>query len=111
MKSDYANYVEETTTKFIYEDQDGFFQYEILGDVLYIQEIYIKPDMRKLGVGRKYINLGEEIANQFDCKYLQGSVIPGSSAATGSLAFQIKCGYELYSSTPYIIFLRKKIGE
>jgi GNAT superfamily N-acetyltransferase len=82
MPSLYAQYLTERTNKEILEAPTGYAVYYDLGDYCYIEDIFVIPEARKLGVA-------SEIANQIVSKAklrgkhkLLGSVKPSAKGST-----------------------------
>jgi len=111
MKSNYALYLEEKSTRNIYEDEYGFFTYESNPGGLYIADIFVREEFRGKGIAKEYDKLACAIAEELGYQYVVGSVVPGMSNSTYSISIMLSHGYELYYNTNSVIYLRKKVGE
>ena len=84
-KSLYAQYLEERGSYLIHETDYGFATYEYRGDLVYIVDIYVIPEMRKQG---KALTLALKIAEEAKdkgCRAVLGSVDPRAKNSTESL--------------------------
>lgn len=107
----YADYLKEMGEfKTMYEDDYGFFIYSIQKDVFYVEEVYIKPEYRRKGVGKMFDEIAQKKAKELDCKSLRGSVLPYTNGATESMKFQLALGYQLDFCLNGVIYLKKDIG-
>jgi len=112
MKSHYAQYLEELTSNcHMYEDDKGFFIYEINDKEFYMKEIYVQKEFRQNGVAKDYDKKAVEMAKEFGCVYIKGSVVPVNNGATISLKMQLALGYELLYCDGFTIYLKKELGE
>lgn len=111
MKSQFAKYLEETSHKRMFEIEEGFFIYQVNGKELYVQEVYVDPEFRRLGIASLLDQKAIEIAKENGCEYIKGSVITSSPKATESMKFQLSLGYKIAYSDRDIIYLIKNVGE
>ncbi len=107
--SHYADYKKEFEGYETIEDDNGFINYLINGDICYIQEVYVVPDKRKLGIMTEYAVQVENIAKEKGCKKLLGSVVPGQRDATYRMKAVMSFGFKLQSSQNNFIWLEKEI--
>lgn len=108
----YAEYIKEREGKSVLETDNGFATYAFCGsnkEECYIIDIYVKPEKRKDGEATKLANTIAEIAKQFGCKYLSGSVDPQANGATESLKVLLSYGFSLVGIGNNLIWFRKDI--
>ena len=112
MKSNYAKYLEELTSNcHMYEDDKGFFIYEVNEKEFYVKEVYVQKEFRQSGVVKDYDKMAIEMAKEFGCSYIKGSVIPTANGATVSMKMQLALDYELLYCDGNTIYLKKELGE
>lgn len=105
----FADYKKEREGKEILENEYGFITYIINGDSVYIEDIYVVPEQRRLGVGGKMADIVCEIAKQRGCKTLYGSVSPQARGAHESMIALIAYGMKLHSLGNGLIYFSKDI--
>jgi len=66
----YEQYILEREDALLYEDKVGFFTYRITDDIFQVNDLFILPEFRKLGFGKNYAKLIEEMANFSGCKLI-----------------------------------------
>lgn len=111
MKSNYALYLEELSNRQIYENEKGFFVYQIDKEEFYIQEIFVKQEFRRQGIASEYDRMATVLAKEANCKYIKGSVIPTAPKSTEALKLQLDLGYKLFYTSGPLIYLKKELGE
>ena len=111
MKSNYAKYLEERSNYHMYEDDKGFFIYEINDKEFHFKEIFVQKEFRQTGIASSYDKKAIEMAKEFGCSYIKSSVSPTMVNSTASLKLQLKLGYELLYCDGLTIFLKKELGE
>lgn len=111
MKSHYAQYLEELSPCQMYEDDKGFFIYSITDKEFYVKEVFVQKEFRQQGVAKDYDQKAIEMAKEFGCDYIKGSVIPTANNSTISLKMQLALGYELLYCDGLTIYLKKELGE
>ena len=84
-KSLYAQYIEERGCQHTYETEYGFATYEYQGEVVYIVDIYVIPEMRKQGKALSLALKIAEEAKQKGCRAVLGSVDPRAKNSKESL--------------------------
>ncbi len=107
----YADYLRERTSDSIIETKEGFASYRYMneGKSVYIIDIYIVPDARKLGVGSKIAEEIMEEAKKKGCVDLIGTVVPSNKNSTASIDVLRAFGMELQSAGPDLIVFRKAL--
>lgn len=104
----YGEYIAEREGKHILEDERGFITYIFLPDgVCFINDMYIKPEYRRNGVGTVFFNALCEISREFGCNKIMATVCPQTNNATDSLKAILAVGFELKASTNTLIYLER----
>lgn len=70
----YADYIRETKDHKVVEDENGFYEYSLKQECLYLENIYVKPSSRGFRVVRQYIRELAEVAKQYDLPSITGVV-------------------------------------
>ncbi len=111
MASLYAQYLREITNDLIVENENGFATYRYLNDgkSVYIIDIFIIPEKRRMKEKSRLADAVIEEAKKNGCKELLGTIAPSSKGSTISLKAQLSYGMELHSATNDAIILRKDI--
>lgn len=110
--SNYGNYIKERLGRDIVEDDKGFATYEFYEEsqACYIVDIYVHPDFRKEKVASNYADKIAEIAKERGCKFLYGTVAPGTNHSTESVKVLLGYGFELsHLTNDNLIWFRKGI--
>jgi len=106
----YGDYIKERESYQIMEDERGFATFAFNNHECYIRDVYIKPEFRKEGVAKHFVDSIETIAKAAGCKKMIGSVDASMRGADASLKFVLGCGYKFRSTCgPNGIFLEKEI--
>ena len=105
----YVEYLKEREGAEVLELPEGFAVIKQLPDCLYLQDIYVKPEFRKTGIGRSMLEVVEQSAKNLGYSKVLGSCSPLASGSTGSLKAMLACGFELSSCEKDLIFLVKKV--
>lgn len=105
----YADYKQEREGKSVIETEDYFAVYSISKDTCYIEDIYVRPILRKTGVARQVADWISVIAKERGCKKLIGSVAPSAKGSNDSLLVLLSYGMTLYASHHDIVYLSKDI--
>jgi hypothetical protein len=106
----YKQYIEERTNKSVIETEIGFVTYSYPNPTsVYIEDIYIVPDDRRLYNASDLANLVIAEAKSKGCTRALGSVVPSARNSTESLKAVLGYGFRLDSSTQDFILLSKDI--
>jgi GNAT superfamily N-acetyltransferase len=107
----YAKYLTERTSDSILETHQGYATYRYLNDgkTVYIIDIYVLPDFRKLGVAATMADTIVDEAKVKGCTEVLGSVVPTAKGSTESLKVLLGYGMSLQSSAIDFIIFRKEI--
>ncbi len=104
----YKSYIEEQLpNRFVYETDKGFLTYNINGEICQLEEIFILPEFRKQGIASSFYNEIGIIAKEKNCKYLKGSIVPGTNNAEISMKCLFKNGFKLAWTEGSMIYLIK----
>jgi GNAT superfamily N-acetyltransferase len=79
------------------------------GFCLYLQDVYIKPEFRKQGYGRKIVEIVEASARSLGLKKIVTSCCPTAIGSTDSILAILACGFQLQSCADDIIYLDKEL--
>lgn len=107
--SHYASYVLERLGKSTIEDDRGFAVYSYIGEVCYIEEIYVAPEHRSQNVASSYADQISAEARSKGATALLGSVNPKAKNGTTSLKVLLAYGFELDWCDNTTIYLKKVI--
>jgi GNAT superfamily N-acetyltransferase len=108
MKSSFAMYIEEREGKFIVEDERGFATYQFLKDCIYVEDVYVRPEYRMVGVASTYVEAIEVIARERGLKRIITTVSPRAKNCTNSLKAVLAYGFILESSDSDAIYFSKE---
>ena len=112
MKELYLDYIQERLGKeILVEPGKAFIIYEIQGEEIYIQDIYVDPLYRKTGLMAEMEKKIEALAIQRGCRYATGSVQPSANNSTQGLEYCLKRGYKLLETGNNYIILKKELME
>jgi GNAT superfamily N-acetyltransferase len=114
--SHYGDYISERLGKLIYECPEGFAVYWYrqgpLGEVVYIEDIYVTPKFRKTGAASKMADYIADEARAKGVNWLLGSVNPEANGATTSLKVLLAYGMTLDRvGGDGLIYFVKDLGE
>jgi GNAT superfamily N-acetyltransferase len=106
MKSLYAQYVYEREGKSCLENEAGFVTYCYLPKVNagYIEDMYIVPEKRSSGLGRKFVEQVAVEMRKLGATKLITSVSPIAQGRTISTKAILACGFELDSMDANLIY-------
>ncbi len=105
----YNDYIKEYTDLHVLETDDGFATYSISNLTVYIQNIYVKPSLRKSGVASRLADQICEVAKEQGCTMLLGSVQPSAKNSTSSLKVLLGYGMTLSSATQDMIYFKREL--
>lgn len=106
----YAEYVRERLGDEIYETEDAFATYRFINEKqVYIIDLYVKPEKRKLGLASAISDSIVDIARKHGRSELIGSVVPSAKTSTGSMKAFLAYGMQIQSSANDFIVLKKDI--
>jgi predicted GNAT family acetyltransferase len=107
----YRDYIAEREHKVLVLDTNdhGFLTYKVLGDCIYIVDLFVKQEFRKSGVAKKMADHVSEIAISMKKPALLGSVSPSDPNVTENLKVFLGYGMKIHNVTPEIIYLIKHL--
>ena len=106
----WADYKKERDGKDVIEWKDGFAAFKINSDkTCWLSDIYVKPECRQDGVGRKLSDAVGKIAKDMGCNTLLGTVDIFDSLATESMKAQFGVGFKLLRIDGNLIVLSKEL--
>lgn len=108
MKSKYALYLKELKNFEMYEDEQGFITYGIMEDGIYIEDIFVLPEFRKLNIASKYAGIVEAKAKSEGYKCLYGSVVPSYENSHYRNLVLLGYGFKIHSASDNIIWYKKE---
>lgn len=107
----YADYLKERTEDRIMETDFGFATYRYLneGKTVYIIDIFVAPDFRKLGRATELADMIVTEAKRGRCSELIGTVVPSTRGSTESIKVLIAYGMHLHQASNNLVVFRKVI--
>lgn len=105
----FAQYIYERSNKSIIEDENGFATFYFINDICYIEDIYVKSDMRKHGIASKYADTILAQAKLKGAKKLMGSVNLKANNPTTSMKVLLAYGFDLAFNDNQMIYLQKEV--
>ncbi len=96
----YAEYIMEIQGKRIIEDEISYATYYPVGDGMYIEDIYVKPEYRAKGIASKLADQIAAIAIKEGYHKLYGSVRFSNKTANDAMKTLLAYGFCVNSSTP-----------
>lgn len=109
MKSLYAEYYEERTGGQVLEVEGGFVAYKVTGQEVFIDEIYVRPALRKTKSGAGMLDRVGDESRALGCKFMTCSICPAANGSSEALAAAIAYGFRLHSTDADRVFLAKEI--
>lgn len=108
----YGQYLQERRDMSLLVDHEGhgFATYRITpGQDVYIQDIYVEPEYRRLGVAADLANELAAMARLHGCTFMLGTLDPTAKGATDGLAVMLAYGFRLFEVAATHIILRKEL--
>jgi GNAT superfamily N-acetyltransferase len=109
----YADYLRERVGDEIIEREEGFATFRIIDDggvmTVYIVDIYIKPEYRKMKMATVMADEIKERAKFLGCKAMIGTVSSSAKKPTDSMKVLLGYGMQFYKSNQDGIIFRKEI--
>lgn len=107
----YADYLKERRGLSMIESDQGFIAYRCKGKECFIGEMYVDPDVRKLGVGRKLLNTVIDVARAEGCEFITANIFLDDPNANSTLAAVLACGFKVVSApNSNVLFISLQIG-
>lgn len=89
--------------------EGGFAIYKHLDGLVYLQDIYVMPELRKSGVGSKLLKVVENYAKSANINILVGSTDTSAANATISALATLHSGFKISHIDGPVIWYRKEI--
>ncbi len=110
----YGDYLKSREGKEIIEDENGFAVYSFgnlgtEGSYVYLSDIYVVPEKRKLGLATSYADEVARIAYTEGVSKMIGSVDATTNGATDSLKILLAYGMRLSFIDGNVIYFEKEI--
>lgn len=107
----YAEYVKEREEKFVIENEEAFCKYGIneKEKYCYIEDLYVRPESRKSGIGQRMTDFICIIAKNKGCKKVITSMVPSAKGSDYSMKVILKYGFRLRSSDYNVIYFEKEL--
>lgn len=109
MESLYAKYIKEREQKEIVENEFGFATYKVFGNAVYIEDIYVVPEMRKAGMAKTLADQACFYAKEKGAKKVFGSVDVSLSSANESIKVLMAYGMSAHSTSGNLVYFSKDI--
>ena len=107
----WADYKKEREDKQVIEEADnGFVIYSYpTPEQVWIEDIYVRPDLRQSGLARKLADQVCEAAKKVGCKQVLGSVWETANGATASVKVLLAYGMQLSHIEGKLIIFKKEL--
>lgn len=109
MKSLYGKYIEEREGKQILEYEWGFAAYKIKGPEIFLAEIYIVKDVRRLGKSRIIVDDLEKIGLENKCEILTANIFLKDPNANITMQAAYANGFEIKESDRNVLLIAKEL--
>jgi hypothetical protein len=86
----YADYIRETKDHTVVEDENGFYEYSLKENCVYLENIYVKPSARGFRIVKNYIRELGQIAKKHDLPCVTGVVNIAHHNANNILMLYLK---------------------
>jgi GNAT superfamily N-acetyltransferase len=105
----YGDYIKEREGKKIIEEDYGFVTYQIFGDQVYIEDMFIEKQCRRSGLAFQLADDVREKAKEHGCKKMLTSVVPSANGSTESVKVILAYGFRLMSAQDNFIMFEMEI--
>lgn len=106
----FREYFKERENAYVYEEDFGFAILKRIDDFIYLQDMYIKPEFRRLGKAQSMLAAVERKAAKEGYKEMLTSCSPAANNSTYSAYIIIKAGFKLKACEKDIIWFSKQIS-
>jgi len=107
--SNYSLYAKERMGEEIIEDDKGFVTYEIIGQALWIRDMFVRKEHRGSKTGKTYYNQLVEVAKEHGCKELKTHVDVKTNGWNLSYDMLVNQGFIPFVFDEQMIYLVKDI--
>lgn len=105
----YAEYVKEREGKETLEDAHSFITYKVLGEEMYIADLYVRPGKRHAKFVGKINARLEAVAKQKGCKYLTCSIWKNAKNGVACLGPILKSGFTFVKEIGNDLYFAKEL--
>lgn len=105
----YAAYLKEREDFQLLEQEDGFATYKILGDELYLRDIFVSASRRLNKVASALADEVADIGRRSGCKYMSGTVSTLAKNPTVATSALIRYGFHIVIAQHDTIYFRKDL--
>lgn len=105
----YGKYVKERENCEIVETPYGFATYKILEDSVYVIDIYVLPEFRRLKKAKEFMDLSYNLAKELGKKWVLGSVCLDANGKEESLLAAFYWGMRISHYNGNMIYLKKEV--
>lgn len=107
----YALYIKERENAELYDCQEGFFTYKVTDNIFFIDNLFVLPEYRLKGIGRKLSDKMDELAKEHKCPLLMCTVSMDAEQPFDSAKFIKKMGYkyETFDDKKNLMYFKKVI--
>jgi GNAT superfamily N-acetyltransferase len=108
-KSLFARYTEERGFRKVIERSYGFIVYEFIGEVVFIAELYVVPELRSKGLAKELVELVRPLALERGCKRVMCT--SDARSEVSDLAFKaiLAMGMKPYQSDGQLVYFMKEL--
>lgn len=105
----YKAYLAEREGAWTVEAPEGFAVLRVLGDSLYLQDVWVKPAYRQLGIARQFLAEAERQAASMGISSVITSCSPGAANSDVSMKAIMAVGFKLMAAETDLIWFKKDI--
>jgi len=105
----YFEYAKERESLDSITSENGFALYRKDKNTLFIRDIYVKPEFRKTSEFLNLFKRLKKIAEELNCKYMEGHVYLDTKDPTLSLRAILSAGFKVVHASNGMIALTKEI--
>lgn len=107
----YKQYLAERQATHVIECEAGFATYRFVGELVYLEDIFILPEHRAAGAALSLLQQTEAAGTVKGIKKIMGSVVPSLPAAHVTMSMMLKHGFKLHAAEKDIVYFIKDIVE
>lgn len=104
-----AAYMKERTGADTYHDDDGFFTHRPEDSRYRMLDFYVKPESRKQGISKKYLNMCKEIAKEKGYTKVLGSVCIDAINWETSIKIVYAIGFNYLNADKNMIYFEVEV--
>lgn len=107
----FEQYLSEHNSRKLFQNEYGFFTYQLMGEKFFVPEIFIQTEFRGTKVGDNLLDEINKIALYNDCKKIQGVVDITTNNPERSAISMIKRGFKFYHIEGTTIYFEKDVSH